>query len=77
MLVLKRKLGESILIKTAGIEFEVKVSDISEGKVKLAIDAPMEVQILRKEVVDEARLENTMSAQNKKINRQALKDLKI
>lgn len=77
MLVLKRRLGESILIKTAGIEFEVKVSDISEGKVKLAIDAPMEVQILRKEVVDEARLENTMSAQNKKINRQALKDLKI
>jgi len=47
MLVLTRKKGESILI---GEGVEITVVDISEGKVRLAIDAPREVQIIRSEV---------------------------
>lgn len=47
MLVIKRKINESILI---GDNIEVIVSEISGDKVKIAINAPTEVKIIRKEV---------------------------
>jgi len=50
MLVLKRKLNEAILITTqSGEKIEIKVSDISEGRVKLGIDAAKSISVLRKE----------------------------
>lgn len=49
MLVIKRKLNESIII---GDNIEVIVSEISGDKVKLAISAPKEVKIIRKELKD-------------------------
>jgi carbon storage regulator len=53
MLVLSRKLGETIRI---GDDVEVTVVQVNRGKVRLAIQAPKDVVILRSELnsVDEA-----------------------
>lgn len=55
MLVLSRKKGESILI---GDDIEISVIKIDDGAVKLSINAPKEVSILRKELVVEVTDEN-------------------
>lgn len=55
MLVLSRKKGESILI---GDGIEISVIKIDDGLVKLSINAPKEVSILRKELVVEVADEN-------------------
>ena len=47
MLVLSRRVGESILI---GDDIEVKVSEIGEGQVRLSMIAPKDVPIVRKEI---------------------------
>ena len=47
MLVIRRKTGESILI---GDNIELKVIDISPTRVKIGIEAPAEVLILREEI---------------------------
>ncbi|EHL13216.1 carbon storage regulator [Peptoanaerobacter stomatis] len=76
MLVLKRKVGEAILINTgSGDKIEIKISEISDGRVKLGLDAPKTVSILRKEVVEEATFENKMATQNISIDKDKLKDL--
>lgn len=55
MLVLSRKKGESILI---GENIEISVMKIDDGSVKLSINAPKEISILRKELVLEVTDEN-------------------
>lgn len=55
MLVITRKTGETILI---GDHIQVTITDIQKGKVKIAIEAPREVSIFRKELVDEVRAAN-------------------
>ncbi|MFR5265949.1 carbon storage regulator CsrA [Clostridium sp.] len=55
MLVLSRKKGESILI---GENIEISVMKIDDGSVKLSINAPKEISILRKELVLEITDEN-------------------
>ena len=47
MLVLTRRVGESILI---GDNVEVKVSEIGGGQVRLSFTAPDDVAIVRKEI---------------------------
>ena len=47
MLILQRKEGESLLI---GEEVEVTVLAVEAGRVRLAIQAPREVPILRSEL---------------------------
>lgn len=47
MLVLARRVGESILI---GDNVEVKVSEIGGGQVRLSFTAPDDVAIVRKEI---------------------------
>ena len=47
MLILQRKVGESIMI---GDNITITVQSISSDKVKIAIDAPKEVQIIREEL---------------------------
>lgn len=64
MLVVSRKKGESILI---GDDIEISISKIEDGSVKLAISAPKNVTILRKEVYDKVKEENK-EAQNKNID---------
>jgi carbon storage regulator len=49
MLVLTRKLGESIIING---NIKVTLTQLDRGKVRLAIDAPPEVRILRSELTE-------------------------
>lgn len=72
MLVLKRKAGENILI---GDNIEIKVVEIDDGKVKIGIEAPKEITILRKEVLDEAKAENKAAAGGKTVDKDALKKM--
>ena len=51
MLILRRKSGESIVI---GDNICVTVLDINEGSVRLAIDAPKSIPILRSELLQAA-----------------------
>jgi carbon storage regulator len=47
MLIIRRKAGESILI---GPDIAIEVVEVAGGKVKLGIQAPAEVLILRREI---------------------------
>lgn len=58
MLVLQRKIGESIFI---GDDIEVLIIDVSGEKAKVAIRAPRSIPILRAEL-KEAALENQQAA---------------
>ena len=58
MLILQRRIGESLMI---GEEIRVSVVSIEGGRVRLAISAPPEVSILRSELLD-AKLANQESA---------------
>ena len=76
MLVLKRKLGEAIIITTQrGETVEIKVSEISEGRVKLGIDADKSIAVLRKEVVEAAKDENRESIQKVHLDKEKLKNV--
>lgn len=55
MLVLARKIDESIVI---GDDIVVKVISVDNGVVKLGIDAPKDVSILRDELAREVALSN-------------------
>ena len=48
MLILRRRAGETLLI---GDDVKVTVMDVYEGGVRLAIDAPKSIQILRSELL--------------------------
>lgn len=49
MLILTRKLNESLII---GDNIEIKVIKIEDGKVRLGISAPKNIDIHRKEIYD-------------------------
>lgn len=55
MLVITRKKDESVLI---GDDIEIKIVKVEDGSVKLAISAPKDVTILRKEILDKVKDEN-------------------
>ena len=55
MLVLARKLDESIVI---GDNIVVKIVSIENGVVKLGIDAPQEISIMRNELLEEVKEQN-------------------
>ena len=61
MLVLARKLDESIVI---GDNIVIKVVSIENGVVKLGIDAPKDISIIRDELIQEVR-ENNIAAAHK------------
>lgn len=52
MLMLSRRRFESIMI---GNDVEIKIHEIANGKVRLAINAPKEVPVHRKEVWESLR----------------------
>lgn len=70
MLVIKRKQSESILI---GDDIEIIISEISQDKVKIAINAPKEVKITRKELAETCEFNITAS---EKINKLSLNNIK-
>ena len=59
MLILTRKKDESIIING---NIEIIVSDIEDGKVKLGIKAPRDIDIHRKEVYITIQNENKEAA---------------
>ena len=72
MLVLKRKAGESIIIAD---NIEVKIIEVEEGRIKIGIEAPKDISILRKEVIDEARIENKHSSEIRNFDKSTLNKL--
>ncbi|MCD5415286.1 MAG: carbon storage regulator CsrA [Clostridiales bacterium] len=73
MLVLTRKKDESIIIDG---NIEIKVLGIEDGKVRLGINAPKEIEIYRKEIYSEIEKQNkeaVVSKQNLEQNK--LKEL--
>ncbi|GLC32326.1 carbon storage regulator CsrA [Clostridium omnivorum] len=58
MLVVSRKKGESILI---GDDIEITIIKVEEGAVKIAISAPKNIPILRKELYKEVTEENKLA----------------
>lgn len=71
MLILTRKANESIIIKD---NIEIIVVGIEDGKVKLGIKAPKEIDIYRKEVYETIQNENKQAAATKPIDIDLLKD---
>ena len=61
MLVITRKKDESILI---GDDIEIKIIKIDDRSVKLAIDAPRDKVILRKEIYENVKEENSKAITN-------------
>lgn len=51
MLVLSRKLGESVVVSDNHNEVWIKVVRISGGRVQIAFDAPIDVAIRRSELL--------------------------
>jgi len=70
MLVIKRKVSESIMI---GDDIEIIISEISQDKVKIAINAPKDVKITRKELVETCEFNKVASG---KINKSSLNNIK-
>ena len=62
MLILSRKEEESIIING---NIEVKVLEIGEGKVRLGIKAPKDVDIFREEIYKSIQEENIQAAKTK------------
>ncbi len=54
MLILTRKIGESIII---GESVEVKVLGLRAGQVKIGIEAPRDVEVHREEIYERIRAE--------------------
>ena len=60
MLVLTRKVGESILI---GENIEITLVRIDDDQVRIGISAPKNVPVYRKELVEEVGQENVRAAE--------------
>lgn len=65
MLILTRKNDEEIVINS---DIVIKILSISEGQVKLGINAPKEIEILRGEIYLKIK-ENNMEALNKSMQK--------
>ena len=74
MLILSRKLGESILLDD---KITITVIEVSKGVVKLGIDAPKEMMILRKELKDVVKEANIKAAEQIDLNQLAQLSLKL
>lgn len=61
MLVLTRKQNEGILI---GDEITVSVISVDGDKVRLGIEAPRSIRVIRQELTAEVGLENRMAARS-------------
>lgn len=55
MLILTRKVGESI---TIGKDIKIKIVSIDQNQVKLGFDAPLDVAIFRDELIAKVKNQN-------------------
>jgi len=65
MLVLARKLDESIVL---GDDITIRVISIDKGVVKLGIDAPKKVSIVRSELLEDIKDSNIAASKDDDIN---------
>ncbi|ODS33133.1 MAG: carbon storage regulator [Candidatus Scalindua rubra] len=65
MLILTRKLGESIIIED---DIKITVVDIGKHQIKLGISAPKNITINREEVFKKIKEENVLSSTSKIID---------
>ncbi len=65
MLILTRKLGESIIIED---NIKITVVDINKQQIKLGIDAPRHITINREEVAKKVKEENKLSSSSMVVN---------
>lgn len=70
MLIITRKKGESLMI---GDDIEITISKIEDGSVKIGIEAPKNISILRKELYEQVKDENKQAI---KVDMNLLKNLK-
>lgn len=61
MLILTRKKDESIIIDG---KIKIKIVEIEDGKVKIGIDAPKDIDIIRKELYERMQEENLAALNN-------------
>jgi carbon storage regulator len=73
MLVLSRKKGETIVI---GDNIEISIIDIQGDNIRIGINAPRDVSIMRKELYDEIKAENLKAATSVDHLQDKLKQLK-
>ena len=66
MLVLTRKLGETIVI---GDNIVIKVVDIHGKQIRLGIEAPTEISIFRGEIYERIKAEKSAVEANKNSNK--------
>ncbi|MBI9073193.1 MAG: carbon storage regulator CsrA [Melioribacteraceae bacterium] len=75
MLVLKRKQNEKIRI---GSDIVVNIISVSDHQVKIGIDAPDDVKILREEIYEKLKIHAVESSQqSKEINIKELSSLDL
>lgn len=70
MLVVTRKVGESIMI---GDDVEISIVKLGDGSVKIGVEAPKDIKVLRKEIFEAVKSENKLAAN---INLDILKSIK-
>lgn len=70
MLVLNRKPGESIII---GDDIEIRILEVTEGGLRIGIEAPKDRTILRKEIYDQVVTENRKAMEGDNRQLQLLK----
>jgi len=72
MLVLSRRPGQSVLI---GPEIEVFVLEVNGSQVRVGINAPRRIRVLRRELLNQIENENQRAVQSKVPTPQTLQDL--
>lgn len=70
MLIITRKKGESFMI---GDNIEIIINKIEDGSVKIGINAPKDISILRKELYEQVEIENKEAVN---VNLDFLKNIK-
>ena len=72
MLVLSRKVDEALII---GENVEIRVLSIDGGSVRIGIDAPRFIKILRKELYEEVTNDNFVASKVKATDTEDLEEL--
>ena len=65
MLILTRKMGESIVI---GDDIIIKIVETGKNSIRIGIDAPRDVVVLRQEVFESIQQENILSSNGDKLD---------